>query len=72
MADYYLPSFKGCVQEGHSKGIMCSYNAVNEVPTCANDLYLNDTLRNSWKFDGCASCSVLLFSLACRRRSRRC
>ena len=33
-------------------GIMCSYNAVNGVPMCANALYLNDTLRNSWKFDG--------------------
>eukprot|EP00729_Bicosta_minor_P001609 gene1609-1758_t len=31
---------------------MCSYNAVNGVPMCANALYLNDTLRNSWKFDG--------------------
>lgn len=52
MADYYLPAFKGCVMEGKVKGIMCSYNAVNGVPMCANALYLNDTLRNSWKFDG--------------------
>ena len=34
------------------KGIMCSYNAVNGVPMCANALYLNETLRNSWRFDG--------------------
>jgi beta-D-xylosidase 4 len=32
LADYYLPSFKACVMEGKSRGIMCSYNAVNSVP----------------------------------------
>ena len=52
LADYYLPSFKACVMEGKSRGIMCSYNAVNGVPMCANPKYLNATLRNSWKFDG--------------------
>lgn len=52
MADYYLPAFKGCVMEGKVKGIMCSYNAVNGVPMCANSLYLNETLRNSWGFSG--------------------
>jgi hypothetical protein len=36
LADYYLPAFKGCVMEGKVKGIMCSYNAVNGVPMCAN------------------------------------
>lgn len=52
MADYYLPSFKTCVMDGKVKGIMCSYNAVNGVPMCANPLYLNETLRNQWGFEG--------------------
>ena len=52
LADYYLPAFKGCVMEGGSRGVMCSYNSVNGVPMCANTKYLNDTLRNSWRFDG--------------------
>jgi beta-glucosidase-like glycosyl hydrolase len=50
--EYYLPPFRSCVMEGHAKGIMCSYNAVNGVPSCANDFLLNDTLRNSWGFEG--------------------
>jgi beta-glucosidase-like glycosyl hydrolase len=28
------------------------YNAVNGIPMCANTGMLNETLRNSWKFDG--------------------
>ena len=31
----------------------CSYNAVNGVPSCANDWLLKDVLRDSWQFDGC-------------------
>jgi xylan 1,4-beta-xylosidase len=31
---------------------MCSYNAVNGVPSCANDWLLGDLLRNSWEFNG--------------------
>jgi len=33
-------------------GIMCSYNAVNGVPSCANDWLLGTLLRESWQFDG--------------------
>jgi beta-glucosidase-like glycosyl hydrolase len=29
--------FQTCVEEGKVSGIMCSYNAVNGVPSCAND-----------------------------------
>ena len=29
-----------------------SYNAVNGVPSCANDWLLSSTLRDSWRFDG--------------------
>lgn len=56
--NYYLPPFRSCVQEGRSKGVMCSYNAVtvpgvfNNVPSCSNDWLLQTTLRDSWRFDG--------------------
>ena len=30
---------------------MCSYNAVNSVPTCANS-FLNSVLRDEWNFTG--------------------
>jgi beta-D-xylosidase 4 len=33
-------------------GVMCSYNAINGVPSCANDWLLNDTLRTAWGFEG--------------------
>lgn len=52
LTDYYFPAFKTCVTEGHVKGIMCSYNAVNGIPMCANSGMLQDTLRKSWGFDG--------------------
>jgi hypothetical protein len=29
-----------------------SYNAVNGVPSCANDWLLKDTLRGNWQFNG--------------------
>lgn len=33
-------------------------NAVNGVPMCTNALYLNETLRNSWGFDGYVTSDV--------------
>ena len=35
-ADTYLPAFQACIVHGHASGLMCSYNAVNGVPACAN------------------------------------
>jgi beta-glucosidase-like glycosyl hydrolase len=37
MADSYLPAFKRTVQVGGALGIMCSYNSINGVPSCANN-----------------------------------
>ena len=48
----YLPAFKQAVLEGGARGVMCSYNAVNGVPSCANKWLLGDVLRKEWKFDG--------------------
>ncbi|ELR20723.1 betaxylosidase [Acanthamoeba castellanii str. Neff] len=48
----YLPAFKGCIVEGRARSIMCSYNSVNGVPSCANDFLLRTILRDSWSFDG--------------------
>ena len=31
----YLPAFRQSVTEGGALGVMCSYNAVNGVPSCA-------------------------------------
>ena len=48
----YLPAFKRAVVEGNAKGVMCSYNAINGVPSCANAWLLGDVLRKSWNFSG--------------------
>jgi len=31
---------------------MCSYNAVNGIPSCANDWLLKTVAREQWEFDG--------------------
>lgn len=45
MADTYLPAFHACVAKGRASGIMCSYNSVNGVPSCANGDLLNGLAR---------------------------
>lgn len=51
LADSYFPAFKAAVVQGNAKGVMCSYNAVNGIPTCAHP-GLSAVLRNVWGFDG--------------------
>ena len=47
----FQPAFKACADAG-ALSFMCSYNAINGVPSCANRELLTDLLRNTWKFDG--------------------
>mmetsp|Transcript_19050 Transcript_19050/g.44658 ORF Transcript_19050/g.44658 Transcript_19050/m.44658 type:complete len:775 (-) Transcript_19050:48-2372(-) len=46
----YLPAFKKSIQEGGALGVMCSYNAINGVPSCANPWLLG--LLRDWGFTG--------------------
>src|ERR1700723_1152268 len=50
--DTYLPAFRAAVTEGHAGSVMCSYNAINGEPGCANQFTLIDQLRNKWGFKG--------------------
>lgn len=52
MVDTYTPAFKACVQQASGQGIMCSYNAVNGTPACANPDMLTGLLRQQWGFKG--------------------
>ncbi|KAM2041301.1 hypothetical protein FF1_034883 [Malus domestica] len=52
MEDTYQPPFKSCVQEGHVSSVMCSYNRVNGVPTCADPNLLQGVVRGQWGLDG--------------------
>ena len=50
--DTYFPAFQSCVQESKVSSVMCSYNAVNGVPSCIDSDYLNGQLRKDWGFEG--------------------
>lgn len=52
LVDSYMAPFQVCVERGRVSGLMCSYNAVNGVPSCANDWLLTEVARNQWGFDG--------------------
>lgn len=52
LVDTFDVSFQACVTQGHVSGIMCSYNEVNGVPSCANQFYNTGILRQEWGFDG--------------------
>ena len=34
LQDYYWPAFRKSIKDAGAKGVMCSYNSVNGVPTC--------------------------------------
>ncbi|OVA14621.1 Glycoside hydrolase [Macleaya cordata] len=64
LADTYQPPFRSCVEEGRASGIMCAYNRVNGVPSCANFDLLSNTVRGKWGFNGyitsdCGAVSII-------------
>jgi beta-D-xylosidase 4 len=44
--DTYLPAYEMAMNE--ATGVMCSYNAINGAPSCANSWLLNEVLRKRW------------------------
>ncbi|CAN8234032.1 unnamed protein product [Cochlearia groenlandica] len=52
LAETYQPPFKKCIEEGKASGIMCAYNRVNGIPSCADPNLLTLTARNLWHFHG--------------------
>jgi beta-glucosidase-like glycosyl hydrolase len=51
-ADYFWPPFKAAVSRANASGLMCSYNAVNGVPSCMNAHVNNEVVRREWGMDG--------------------
>ena len=51
LRNLYLPPFKAAIDAG-SDTAMCSFNAINGVPGCANKRLETDILKNEWGFDG--------------------
>jgi pre-mRNA-splicing factor SYF2/beta-D-xylosidase 4 len=52
LVDSYMLPFQACVEKGRVSSLMCSYNAINGVPSCANDWLLQTVARENWNFDG--------------------
>ena len=52
LSDSYFPAFRRAVTHGNAAGVMCSYNSINGVPTCASQPLSMELLRGTWGFDG--------------------
>jgi beta-glucosidase-like glycosyl hydrolase len=52
MTDTYMPPFQTCVQKAKGSSLMCSYNSVNGVPSCANGNIMKKLARETWGFQG--------------------
>lgn len=50
LAGYYMPQFLEAAKRAKVHSVMCSYNAVNGVPSCANSFFLQTILRDAWGF----------------------
>ena len=46
--DSYLPQYEIAFKQGNASGVMCSYDAENGHPSCANGYILNDVIRRQW------------------------
>jgi beta-glucosidase len=51
LRNIYLPPFKAAVDAG-ADTMMCSFNAINGVPGCANSHTETDIVKKEWGFDG--------------------
>ncbi len=52
LEDTYLPAFRAAVTEAKVHSVMCAYNAVDGAPACANEMLLQQHLRDDWGFEG--------------------
>jgi beta-D-xylosidase 4 len=50
LGEYFLAPFKTCVRDTGVGSVMCSYNAVSGIPSCANEYLLDTVLRKHWNF----------------------
>ncbi|HEY2296762.1 MAG TPA: beta-glucosidase BglX [Jatrophihabitans sp.] len=51
LRNVYLAPFKAAIDAGAGT-VMCSFNAINGVPGCANKYTETDILKHQWGFDG--------------------
>ena len=49
-AEYYAWPFVACTRDSAAIATMCSYNAVNGIPSCANTFQLQNVIRETFAF----------------------
>ncbi|XXG60084.1 hypothetical protein AAC387_Pa04g2065 [Persea americana] len=64
MVETFQRPFEMCVKDGDVSAVMCSYNRVDGIPTCADPRLLGQTIRGDWNLNGyivsdCDSIQVL-------------
>ncbi|XP_052179896.1 beta-xylosidase/alpha-L-arabinofuranosidase 1-like [Diospyros lotus] len=52
MKETFLRPFEMCVKEGDVTSVMCSYNRLNGIPTCADPQLLKGIIRGEWDLHG--------------------
>ncbi|KAK1139887.1 hypothetical protein N8T08_011048 [Aspergillus melleus] len=50
LSEYYTPQFLVAARDAKVHSVMCSYNAVNGVPSCSNSFFLQTLLRDTFGF----------------------
>ncbi|KAL4736610.1 Exo-1,4-beta-xylosidase xlnD [Aspergillus similis] len=50
LSEYYTHPFIVASRDAKVRSVMCSYNAVNGVPSCANKFFLQTLLRDTFEF----------------------
>lgn len=53
LSEYFLPPFRTCTAQKQASSVICSYNAVNGVPACADSYVLQDILRDHYITTDC-------------------
>ena len=48
LAEYYMQPFQTCARDSKVAALMCSYNAVNGTPACADSYLMEDIVRKHW------------------------
>ncbi|KAI1360316.1 glycoside hydrolase superfamily [Xylaria arbuscula] len=75
LVEYYLPPFQQCARDSRVGSIMCSYNALNGTPACANSYLLDTILRDHWNWTAeqqyvVTDCGVLLDTYSAHNYTR--
>ena len=52
LCDAMPDGFEAAVRDGGAWSVMCAYNAVDGLPSCASPFLLHKTLRDAWGFKG--------------------